>query len=189
MPLFQKEKLIEILNKKNILCKSGKNSDIPVSYRPYLEKWLFNKDGFIILFNQNIDYIGIEDVTRIGPFFNISFLIVNEDIFETYNCIRLFNSDLFFSLVNNRIEEIGWSDSILANILTNDKEIQELIADNIDKNCVRKLIIRAANLACVIQTQVWEPEELEKVYIIIDKISLKIKNLIDQIHFGDKIMK
>ena len=43
-------------------------SDIDELYKPYYEQWLANRDGFIKILTGNIDYVGTEEIMRLGPF-------------------------------------------------------------------------------------------------------------------------
>ena len=73
------------------------------------------------MYDENIDYIGIEDIVRIGPFYNIYCLIENQEITESDdNCSNLLCANPYFNLHNQKVIKLGWSGGVLADILTND---------------------------------------------------------------------
>ena len=72
LPILQIKEIIDLLGLDDIKCRIGKfDSDIPALDKWYYEKWLSNRDGFILMLSGGIDYIGSEDVVRMGPFHNI----------------------------------------------------------------------------------------------------------------------
>jgi hypothetical protein len=72
MPIFQIDSLIDGLSHTGVLCRRGTLAcDVDETLRPYYERWLCNRDGFVKVDDSSIDYIGIEEVMRMGPFFDI----------------------------------------------------------------------------------------------------------------------
>jgi hypothetical protein len=187
LPIFQLETLIQELSSAGINCKIGKMEiDIPAALRPYFERWLLNRDGFVKIYGQNVDYIGIEDVVRMGPFFNVYCMLENEYIIENdENILKLLRASPYFNLHNGRVIQLGWSGGLLAQILTADNILYARFTKNIMKEEVRKISVRVANYACIVETQVWEPSGLASVYDVIDRIGLNIRELLKRIHLGE----
>ena len=188
MPVFELETLVEELSSVGINCKIGKMEiDIPAALRPYFERWLLNRDGFVKIYGQNVDYIGIEDVVRMGPFFNVYCMLENEYIIENdENILKLLRASPYFNLHNGRVIQLGWSGGLLAQILTADNILYAHFTKNIMKEEVRKISVRVANYACIVETQVWEPSGLASIYDVIDRIGLNIRELLKRIHLGDE---
>ena len=179
--------LVEQLTSIGINCKIGNPiSDIHNASKPYFERWLLNRDGFLTLNNENIDYIGIEEVVRLGPFYNVYCLIENQRLSEkddsSYN---LLSANPYFHLRNGKVITLGWSGGLLADILTRDIPLCDSFAANIMKEEIRKLSVKVANFACIIETHTWEPNGLVSIYPVIDRIGLNIKRLLKQIHLGE----
>ena len=187
MPIVQLETLIQELSSAGINCKIGKMEiDIPAALRPYFERWLLNRDGFVKIYGQNVDYIGIEDVVRMGPFFNVYCMLENEYIIENdENILKLLRASPYFNLHNGRVIQLGWSGGLLAQILTADNILYARFTKNIMKEEVRKISVRVANYACIVETQVWEPSGLASIYDVIDRIGLNIRELLKRIHLGE----
>jgi hypothetical protein len=183
------DSLAQELRSLGIRCRVGNlKSDISVQSRGYFERWLSNRDGFIKIQSGNIDYIGVEEVMRMGPFFNIYCLIQNQYVNENdENAYHLFVASPFFTLRKARLKSLGWSGGILADLLSNDNTLNESFAKNIMKQEARNISVNIANFACVIQTFVWEPYGLVSIYDILDRIGLNIKKLMEQIHLGEKL--
>lgn len=179
--------LLEQLISIGVNCKIGNPvSDIHNTRKPYFERWLLNRDGFLTLNNENIDYIGIEEVVRMGPFYNVYCLIENQNLSEkddsSYN---LLSANPYFHLRNRKVITLGWSGGLLADILTQDTSLCNSFAANIVKEEIRKLSVKVANFACIIETHTWEPNGLVSIYPVIDRIGLNIKRLLKQIHLGE----
>jgi hypothetical protein len=181
------ENLVEELCSAGINCKIGKMQiDIPAALRPYFERWLLNRDGFLKIYDQNIDYIGVEDVVRMGPFFNVYCVVEDQHIIENdENIFKLLCASPYFNLRNGRVTKLGWSGGILADILTGDNILYGYFTKNIMKEEVRKISVKVANYACIVETQVWEPSGLASIYDMIDRIGLNIKELLKRVHLGD----
>ncbi|MGH9950294.1 MAG: hypothetical protein ACRD5J_01585, partial [Nitrososphaeraceae archaeon] len=61
MPIFQIDSLIDGLSHTGVLCRRGTLAcDVDETLRPYYERWLCNRDGFVKVDDSSIDYIGIE---------------------------------------------------------------------------------------------------------------------------------
>ena len=160
--------------------------DIPAALRPYFERWLLNRDGFVKIYDQNVDYIGVEDVVRMGPFFNVYCMLENEYIIENdENILKLLRASPYFNLHNGRVIQLGWSGGLLAQILTADNILYARFTKNIMKEEVRKISVRVANYACIVETQVWEPSGLASIYDVIDRIGLNVRELLKLVHLGD----
>ena len=179
--------LVRELTELGIICRLGDiNHDVVPERRSYFERWLSNRDGFIRLIATNIDYIGIEEVMRMGAFFDVHCLIENEFVSENDdNSYTLFQASPFFTLRNGVLESLGWSGGVLADILSKDQILSEFIRKSIMEEQTRRISVRVANFACIIQTRIWEYHELTSIFNILDRIALNIKKLTGQIHLGE----
>jgi hypothetical protein len=189
LPVFQIQILIDELSSIGVNCKIGNMLfDIPSIRRPYFERWLLHRDGFVKMYNENIDYIGIEDVVRIGPFYNVYCLIENQHITENdSDSYKLLCADPYFTLRNGEVTKLGWSGGVLADILANDSILYNSFATSIMKEEIRKLSVKVANFACVIETRTWEVNDLVSIYKVIDRIGFKVKELLKQVQLGNDI--
>lgn len=189
LPVFQIQILVDELSSIGVNCKIGNMLfDIPSIRRPYFERWLLHRDGFVKMYNENIDYIGIEDVVRIGPFYNVYCLIENQHITENdANSYKLLDADPYFNLHNGEVTKLGWSGGVLADILANDSILYNSFATSIMKEEIRKLSVKVANFACVIETRTWEVNDLVSIYKVIDRIGFKVKELLKQVQLGNDI--
>ena len=189
LPVFQIQILVDELSSIGVNCKIGNILyDIPSVRRPYFERWLLHRDGFVKMYNENIDYIGIEDVVRIGPFYNVYCLIENQHITENdSDSYKLLCADPYFTLRNGEVTKLGWSGGVLADILANDSILYNSFATNIMKEEIRKLSVKVANFACVIETRTWEVNGLVSIYKVIDRIGFKVKELLKQVQLGNDI--
>jgi hypothetical protein len=189
LPVFQIQILVDELSSIGVNCKIGNMLfDIPSVRRPYFERWLLHRDGFVKMYNENIDYIGIEDVVRIGPFYNVYCLIENQHITENdSDSYKLLCADPYFTLRNGEVTKLGWSGGVLSDILANDSILYNSFATSIMKEEIRKLSVKVANFACVIETRTWEVNDLVSIYKVIDRIGFKVKELLKQVHLGNDI--
>jgi hypothetical protein len=187
LPVFQIDILLEQLLSIGVNCRIGNsNLDIQNIRKPYFERWLLNRDGFLKLYNENIDYIGIEEIVRLGPFYNVYCLIENQDLSEKNdNAYNLLTANPYYHLRNGKVIRFGWSGGLLADILTQDISLRDSFCLNIMKEEIRKISVKVANCACIIETRVWEPAGLVSIYQVIDRIGLNIKRLLKQIHLGE----
>ena len=114
-----------------------------------ISRWLSNRDGFIRLIATNIDYIGIEEVMRMGAFFDVHCLIENQFVSENDdNSYTLFQASPFFTLRNGILETLGWSGGVLADILSKDRILNEFIRKNIMEEQTRRISVRGSQF-CV----------------------------------------
>jgi hypothetical protein len=189
LPVFQIQILVDELSSIGVNCKIGNMLfDIPSIRRPYFERWLLHRDGFVKMYNENIDYIGIEDVVRIGPFYNVYCLIENQHITENdSDSYKLLCADPYFTLRNGEVTKLGWSGGVLSDILANDSILYNSFATSIMKEEIRKLSVKVANFACVIETRTWEVNDLVSIYKVIDRIGFKVKELLKQVQLGNDI--
>jgi hypothetical protein len=191
LPILQIKEIIELLGLEDIRCRIGQfNTDIPPRYRPYFEKWLGNRDGFIKMLSGSIDYVGSEDVVRMGPFHNIYCLVQNQYLIENdFNHQNLLNSKLWYSLTDGVVNEAGWSGSILATRLNNDESISNFLFQNLKSEVTRTISVRVVNLACLIECRIWHPREFVLLYEILDNIAMNIQSLLGDLHLGERISR
>jgi hypothetical protein len=191
LPVLQIKELIDLLGLDDIKCRIGQfNSDILPRYRPYFEKWLTNRDGFIKMLSGNIDYVGSEDVVRMGPFHNVYCLVQNQFLIENdYNHQNLLNSKLWYSLTDGAVNDAGWSGSVLSNKLNNDQRIRNFLFQNLKSEVTRTISIRVVNLACLIECRIWHPREFVFLYELLDNVAMNIRSLLGDLHLGEKISR
>jgi len=180
---------MDLLGLDEIKCRIGKfDSDIPAIYKPYYEKWLANRDGFILMLSGSIDFIGSEDVVRMGPFHNIYCLVQNQHLAENdLNHQNLLNCKLWYHIADGIVKQAGWSGSILAERLTKDERISKFLFQNLMSEVTRTISVRVVNLACLIECRIWHPREFVFLYEILDGIALNIQDLLGDVHLGEKI--
>jgi len=189
MPVFQLNTLVDALIDLGYNCGIGNLVEIHASRRPYFERWLSNRDGFVKMIG-NVSYIGIEDVVRMGPFYNIYCILENNSIVETDdNAHKLLDAGPYYQLHNGKVISMGWSGGIIANVLARDTVLSQDFADNIMKEEVKNITLRAENYACIIETRAWEPLGLASTFKIIDRIAYNIRQLIKTIHWGEYVDK
>lgn len=189
MPILQLSEIINMLRALGIQSRVGvMESDIDELYKPYYEQWLANRDGFIKILTGNIDYVGTEEIMRLGPFHNMYCLIHNSHLMETHpDHPKLLNALPWYKLNKGKVDEIGWNGSILAERLNKDNILCSRISRNIVDEEVRSISIRVVNYGCLIQTKVWDPKGFVTIYDIIDSIGKSVKNLLEEIHIGEEI--
>jgi hypothetical protein len=189
MPILQLGEIINMLRALGIQSRVGvMESDIDELYKPYYEQWLSNRDGFIKILTGNIDYVGTEEIMRLGPFHNMYCLIHNSHLMETHpDHPKLLNALPCYKLNKGKVDEIGWNGSILAERLNKDNILCSRISRNIVDEEVRSISIRVVNYGCLIQTKVWDPKGFVTIYDIIDSIGKSVKNLLEEIHIGEEI--
>jgi hypothetical protein len=189
MPILQLSEIINMLRALGIQSRVGvMESDIDKLYKPYYEQWLENRDGFIKILTGNIDYVGTEEIMRLGPFHNMYCLIHNSHLMETHpDHPKLLNALPCYKLNKGKVDEIGWNGSILAERLNKDNILCSRISRNIVDEEVRSISIRVVNYGCLIQTKVWDPKGFVTIYDIIDSIGKNVKNLLEEIHIGEEI--
>jgi hypothetical protein len=187
LPIFKIDSLVEGLRNIGVLCRRGiLDPDVPKTLKPYFERWLCNRDGFVKVDDSYIDYIGIEEVMRMGPFFDIFCLIQNVNIISSdENAHKLVSCYPQYTIRNEKIVTLGWTGGLLSHYVSKDEIITESIADIPPGEEFAKLFVRAADFACIVQTQVWEPSGVVLVYPLISRIGLNIKNLFQLVHLGE----
>ncbi|HEX7032175.1 MAG TPA: hypothetical protein VF172_04170 [Nitrososphaera sp.] len=191
MPVFPLGLLIDALEEQGFSCRAGiMERDVHPTKRPYFERWLSNRDGFVKIASGNVDFVGIEDVVRMGPFYNVYCLVENDFIFDTdENAHNLLDASPYFQLHNGKVVNMGWGGGVIANILTKDEVLSEEFARNIMKEEVKKITVKAANYCCVIETRAWEPAGLASAFKTIDRIAYNVRRLVKTIHLGEYIEK
>jgi hypothetical protein len=188
MPVFQLSLLIAALKELGYNCQIGSSTDILPQWRPYFERWLFHRDGFIEVLDGYIDYIGIEDIVRMGPFYNVYCLIENHNVLDTDdNAHNLLNAGPYYQLRNGKVTNMGWSGGIISDILVKDPLVSEDFVNNIMKEEVKNIRLRVTNYACIIETRTWEPLELASIFRMIDRIAYNVQQLIKAIHLGEDV--
>jgi hypothetical protein len=191
LPILQIKEIIDLLGLDDIKCRIGRyDSDIPQRYRPYFEKWLSNRDGFIRMLSGSIDYVGSEDVVRMGPFHNIYCLVQNQYLVENdLNHQNLLNSKLWYSLNDGVVDEAGWSGSILASRLTRDQHNSNFLFQSLKSEVTRTVSVRVVNLACLIECRIWHPREFVFLYEFLDNIAMNIQDLLSEVHVGENMTR
>lgn len=191
LPILQIKEIIDLLGLDDIKCRIGRyDSDIPQRYRPYFEKWLGNRDGFIRMLSGSIDYVGSEDVVRMGPFHNMYCLVQNQYLVENdLNHQNLLNSKLWYSLNDGVVDEAGWSGSILASRLTKDQHNSNFLFQSLKSEVTRTVSVRVVNLACLIECRIWHPREFVFLYEFLDNIAMNIQDLLSEVHVGENMTR
>lgn len=142
------------------------------------------------MLSGSIDYVGSEDVVRMGPFHNIYCLVQNQYLIENdFNHQNLLNSKLWYSLTDGVVNEAGWSGSILATRLNNDESISNFLFQNLKSEVTRTISVRVVNLACLIECRIWHPREFVLLYEILDNIAMNIQSLLGDLHLGERISR
>ena len=111
MPLFPLSALVRALQEQGFSCRIGSMElDVHPTKRPYFERWLSNRDGFVRMMSGSIDFVGIEEVMRMGPFYDIYCLVENDFIVDTDdNAHKLLDATPYFTLSNGKVINMGWS--------------------------------------------------------------------------------
>jgi hypothetical protein len=187
MPVFQLSALVRALEEQGFSCRIGNlKLDVDQKKRPYFERWLFNRDGFVRLMSGNIDFVGIEEVVRMGPFYDIYCLIENDFIVDTDdNAHKLLDAAPYYNLSNGKVTNMGWSGGVIANMLAKDAILSKEFVKNIMKEELKMIMLKAANYCCIIETQAWEPAGLASAFKAIDRIAYNVRQLIQTIHLGE----
>lgn len=191
MPVFQLSSLIDALEEQGFSCRAGSMElDVHPMKRPYFERWLSNRDGFLRIASGNVDFVGIEDVMRMGPFFNVYCLVENDFVFETDdNAHKLLDASPYFQLHNGKVTSMGWSGGVIANMLAKDTALSEEFARNVMKEEVKAITVKPANYCCVVETRTWEPAGFASAFKTIDRIAHNIRRLVKTIHLGERADK
>lgn len=191
MPMFQLNALVQGLQDHGFSCRVGSMElDVHPMKRPYFERWLSNRDGFVRLMSGNIDFVGVEEVVRMGPFYDIYCLIENDFIIDSDdNSHKLLDAAPYYTLSNGKVTDIGWSGGVIANMLSNDTVLLKEFTPNIMKEEFKMIILKAANYCCIIETQAWEPAGLASAFKVIDRIAYNARQLLKTIHLGEYVEK
>ncbi|HJS68364.1 MAG TPA: hypothetical protein VJ730_02995 [Nitrososphaera sp.] len=191
MPVFQLSSLVDALEEQGFSCRTGSMElDVHPMKRPYFERWLSNRDGFLRLMSGNVDFVGIEDVMRMGPFYNVYCLVENDFVIEADdNAHKLLDASPYFQLHNGKVASMGWSGGVIADALAKDTVLSEEFARNIMKEEVKGITVKAANYCCIIETRAWEPAGLASAFATIDRIAHNIRRLVKTIHLGEFVDK
>ncbi|MDP9015958.1 MAG: hypothetical protein M3M87_04280 [Thermoproteota archaeon] len=187
MPPFPLSILVQALEDRGFSCRIGSiDLDVHPKKRSYFERWLSNRDGFVRILSGNIDFVGIEEVMRMGPFYDIYCLVENDFIVDADdNAHKLLDSAPYYTLSNGKVINMGWSGGVIANMLAKDTTLSNDFAGNIMKEELKRISIEAANYCCVIKTQAWEPAGLAEAFSAIDRIGYNVRQLLKRIHLGD----
>jgi hypothetical protein len=191
MPLFPLSILVQALEDRGFSCRIGSmDLDVHPKKRPYFERWLSNRDGFVRILSGNIDFVGIEEVMRMGPFYDIYCLVENDFIVDTDdNAHKLLDAAPYYTLSNGKVINMGWSGGVIANILAKDTTLSRYFTRNIMQEELKRITIESANYCCVIGTQAWEPAGLAEAFSTIDRIGYDVRQLLKRIHLGDYAQK
>lgn len=191
MPVFQIGALANALEDQGFSCRIGSMElDVHPMKRPYFERWLSNRDGFLKLASGNVDFLGVEDVMRMGPFYNVYCLVENNSIVDADdNAHKLLDAAPYFQLRNGKVTSMGWSGGVIANMLDKDTVLSEEFARYIMKEEVRRITVKVANYCCIIETRAWEPGGLSSAFTTIDRIAYNIRRLVKSIHLGEYVDK
>ena len=121
--------------------------DVHSKKRPYFERWLFNRDGFVRLMSGNIDFVGIEEVVRMGPFYDIYCLVENDFIVDTDdNAHKLLDASPYYKLSNGKVTNMGWSGGVIANMLAKDTILSKEFTRNIMKEELKMIMLKAQTI-------------------------------------------
>jgi len=160
--------------------------DVHPVRRPYFERWLSNSDGFIKMLSGNVDHVGIEDVVRMGPFYNIYCIVENDFIIDAdENAHKLLDAGPYYKLFNGKVESMGWSGGLVSEILAKDATLSEEFSKSIMKEEVKRIMLKASNYCCVIETRAWEPAGVASAFSVMDRIAFNVRRLIKSVHLGE----
>lgn len=187
MPVFELSGLVDALEQRGFSCRIGSAElDVHPVKRPYFERWLSNRDGFVRVLSGSVDFIGIEDVMRMGPFYNVYCLVENDSIVDNDdNAHNLLDAGPYYQLYEGKVTSMGWSGGAVASMLAKDATLSSEFAKNIMKEEVKRISLKAANYCCVIETRAWDPSGLASAFTVIDRIAYDVRRLIKTIHLGE----
>jgi hypothetical protein len=186
---FQLSALVGALEDQGFSCRIGNMElDIHPVKRPYFDRWLSNREGFVRMLSGNLDFVGIEDVVRMGPFYNVYCLVENDSVIDADdNSHKLLDAGPYYELFEGRVASMGWSGGILADILSKDTVLSEEFSKSIMKEEVKKITVKASNYCCVIETRTWDAAGLARAFKVLDRIALDVRRLIKSIHLGENV--
>jgi hypothetical protein len=191
MPVFELEKLVSLLGESGFSSRLGSMElDVHPARRAYFERWLSHRDGFVRMLSGNIDYVGAEEVVRMGPFFNVYCILENDSIVDSdENAHKLLDAGPYFELLGGRLSKLGWSGGVVADLLAKDTTLSDALSSSIMKEEAKKLNLHASDYCCVIETRAWDPAGLASIFGIVDRIGLNVRKLIKTVHLGEDIGK
>jgi hypothetical protein len=189
MPVFELESLVKSLEQKGFSARIGSlELDVHPVRRPYFERWLLNRDGFVRMLSGNVDYLGVEEVVRMGPFFNIYCVVENDFIVEAdENAHKLLDASPYFELLEGKATRLGWSGGVVATILAKDDTLSEEFSNSIMNEEIKRITLKASNYCCVIETRTWDPAGIASSFHVIDRIAFDVRKLIKAIHLGEDV--
>jgi hypothetical protein len=188
LPVFDLTALVRLLSEKGHRCKAGSMADVPPERRPYFERWLTNRDGFVTLQSGSVDYIGIEEVVRMGPFFDVRCIVANDFVaYGDENAHNLLDASPYYRLKNGRPTDLGWSGGVLSTYLAKDHALTRALEQGITMEEVKRVKVKAHDYCCIIETGVWDPTGLAAVFEIIDMMATHARKLLKQVHFGEYV--
>lgn len=188
MPVFDIAALVRLLSEQGHRCREGSMADILPERRPYFERWLANRDGFATMQGGNVDYVGIEEVVRMGPFFDVRCIVANDFVsYSDDNAHNLLDASPYYELKKGRPTNLGWSGGVLSTYLARDADLTKALGQNITREEVKRLRAKAHDYCCMIETCVWDPSGLAAVFGIIDMMAMHARKLLKQVHFGEYV--
>src|SRR5688500_20099755 len=127
MPLFPLSALVRALQEQGFSYRIGSiELDVHPTRRPYFERWLSNRDGFVRMMSGSIDFVGIEEVMRMGPFYDIYCLVENDFIVDTDdNAHKLLDATQYYTLSNGKVIKMRWSGGVIATMLDKDTVLSQ----------------------------------------------------------------
>jgi hypothetical protein len=189
LPVFDQEALVKSLEDEGYSSRIGSMElDVHPVKRPYFERWLSHRDGFVRMLSGNVDFIGVEEVVRMGPFFNVYFVVENDFIIEADdNAHKLLDAGPYYELLGGKVTRLGWSGGVVATILAKDSTLSDEFSKSIMKEEVKRITLKASNYCCVIETRAWDPAGLAASFDVVDRIALDVRKLIKAIHLGEDV--
>ena len=187
MPVFELDSLVNSLEENGYSSRIGSiELDVHPVRRPYFERWLSNRDGFIRMLSGNVDFLGVEEVVRMGPFFNIYCVVENDSIVEgDDNAHKLLDAGPYYELLEGKVTRLGWSGGVISTILAKDSTLSDEFSKSIMKEEVKRITLRASNYCCVIETGAWDPAGIASVFGIAERVGAHVRKLVKQVHFGE----
>ena len=189
MPVFDLEALVRLLEEKGYSSRIGSMElDVHPVRRPYFERWLSNRDGFVRMLGGNVDYIGVEEVVRMGPFFDVHCIVENDFVIEAdENAHKLLDARPYYELMEGKVSSMGWSGGVIATLLAKDNILSGEFSRWIMNEEVKKVTLTASNYCCVIESRAWDPAGLASCFGVIDRIALNVRKLIKSVHLGEEL--
>jgi hypothetical protein len=99
----------------------------------------------------------------------------------------LLNAAPFYRIIDGIVDELGWSGSVLAERLNKDERLYRAVRKKILNEEVRSISVRVVNYACLIESKAWDPVGFVSAYLIIDEIGGIVRNLLTNVHLGEKL--